>query len=139
MRLQTRALIVVFAICCCAGVYGQGDKNTEPTIQGRWSSRDTEQCRYVITFAPDGTILVESGEEILKGTYALVRTPALKAFGRLTRTITYDNGGRDCQGSTRNDAGQSASAYAFLDNADTLRLCFDAEAKRCFGLFVRAQ
>jgi prepilin-type processing-associated H-X9-DG protein len=134
LKNATLPLIFVIGLTACTAPEPKREVNL---LHGTWIQTDDAECKEQITFGADGTISVRSRDELLSGTYTSVRISDAQLYAKVTRIISQDNGGLDCGNSTRNEAGRTNAAYAFLDGHATLQLCFDQERRRCFGRFSR--
>jgi len=88
-------------------------------------------CSITRTFSADGTVQVLNGQKKTSGTY-VVREDGERKGRRLIYTVVADDGGTDCDGTTRSAVG--ARYLAYLDvNGSSLRLCLDAAKSSCMG------
>lgn len=87
-------------------------------------------CREVHTYNADGTAVVESGDEILKKTYAVA--PASSGMLRVTATVVETNGGLDCLGS-KTAIGASSTVFIMFTNGGDFYTCASEDGMSCFG------
>lgn len=106
-----------------------------PSVVGEWIGDPVSGCSEVIRFGEDGEIRVNSGSEVLVGTYTTQSMKDAAQKLKVTRTITSSNGAPDCSGSIGNEVGKTRSAFAIWESETVMRLCFDVRGWRCFGRF----
>lgn len=103
-----------------AEIYAAQTGSSTANMVGAWGfSYPRESCDETYYFSEDGTLEINSNEEIALGRY-VVSGAGLRR--QLNLLITSDNLGMDCEFSTRNDAGSELSIYAEFESNTRISL-----------------
>jgi hypothetical protein len=92
-------------------------------------------CSITRTFSPDGTAKVLNGQKNTTGTYSVKENRA-RTGRQLIYTVATDDGGTDCDGTTRSTVGTRYLAYLDISGS-SMKLCLDSAKSACMGPYRR--
>lgn len=91
-----------------------------------------------LAFRDDGMVTIRRGEETTENTYLMAWSPEPNGRYRLTMVTVKDDGGRDCDGATRDDSGRRRVVYIlFSQSRESMIFCNSPEGADCTGLMRR--
>tara|TARA_R110002073_G_scaffold75945_1_gene185036 strand:+ start:3065 stop:6316 length:3252 start_codon:yes stop_codon:yes gene_type:complete len=123
-------LFVLFALSACGGSGGSGETggNVTQSIVGGWGFLyQPGSCPEAYHFRDNGDMEINSGDEIIIGTYTFQEVVAGNQRHELTINLLTDNGGADCLGDSANDAGSTGTVYIAFDSATRISWYSDRE------------
>jgi hypothetical protein len=110
--------------------------NDHADLLGTWSwSMPRPACQITRTFSADGTTQVVNGGKKTSGTF-VVKANRERTARQLIYTVTSDDGGTDCDGSTHKTVGARYLSYVDVSGS-SLRMCLDAAKSSCLGPYRR--
>lgn len=111
----------------------------QPSLAGTWEwARKKDGCVERLAFRDDGTVTIRRGEETTENTYLMAWSPEPNGRYRLTMVTVKDDGGRDCDGATRDDSGRRSVVYIlFSQSRESMIFCGSPEGADCTGLMRR--
>lgn len=105
-------------------------------LLGTWSwVMPKPACTITRSFQADGTAQVVNGQKKTTGTF-VVKANRQRTGRQMIFTVTSDDGGRDCDGSTEKTTGTRYLVYIDIDGA-TMRMCLDSAKSSCLGPYLK--
>lgn len=91
------------------------------SIVGSWGfTYEGNNCREAYHFRENGSIEINSGDEIIIGTYVFDETVASDERHELTISLLSDNGEPDCLGNREDDSGARGVMYIKFDGSSQI-------------------
>jgi len=134
MSQATRQLLAAFplVIAMSSPAHATGTED----IVGTWTwTMPKPTCQMTRTFRSDGTTTIVNGKKTVNGTYS-VKWNKERTGRMLISTITSDDGGTDCDGTSASTVGKRYLAYVFAE-ASGMLMCLDSAKNGCLGPYRR--
>lgn len=133
-RLVRFVAAVLLIAGACKSAFAQ-----QPSIVGTWEwTRKKNGCFEQYVFRDNGTVSIKRGEEQTENTYLMSWAAEPGGRYKLTITTVKDNGGRDCDDATEDNAGRRSVVYVlFSQSRESMIHCNSPAGTDCTGLMRR--
>lgn len=113
--------VILTILSACGGSGGGGGNPVFADINGTWGFLYEENlCHESYHFFEDGSLEINSGSQIVQGTYTFQESVGRNERHRLDITLVSGNSEPDCLGFVQSVAGYSGTIYIEFEDANTI-------------------